>query len=60
MEKPLEEAWVGLQVGWGRASANHQSGANGASQVTETQILHPPVGLGLMQHAGHRKGSTKE
>ena len=33
MEKPLETAWVGLKVGWGRASGNHQCAANSVSQV---------------------------
>ena len=33
MEKPLETAWVGLKVGWGRASKNHQGGANSVNQV---------------------------
>ena len=33
MEKPLETPWVGLQVGWGRVSENHQGGVNSVSQV---------------------------
>ena len=33
MEKPLETTWVGLKVVWGRASGNHQGGANSGSQV---------------------------
>ena len=33
MKKPQETAWIGLQVGWGRASENHQGEANSVSQV---------------------------
>ena len=33
MEKPLETAWVGLKVGCGGASGNHQRGANNVSQA---------------------------
>ena len=33
MEKPLKTAWVGLKVGWGRASENHRDGANSVNQV---------------------------
>ena len=33
MEKPLETAWVGPDVGWCRASGNHQGRANSVSQV---------------------------
>ena len=35
MEKKLEIAWVGPQVGWGRGSVSgiHQGGANCVSQV---------------------------
>ena len=33
MEKSLEIAWVGPQVGWGRVSGNQQSGANSVTQV---------------------------
>ena len=33
MEKALERACVGLQVGWSGISGNHQGGANNNSQV---------------------------
>ena len=33
MEKLLETAWVGLKVGCGGVSGNHQGGANRVSQV---------------------------
>ena len=33
MEKSLETAWMGLKVGWSRASSNHQGGANSVNQV---------------------------
>ena len=33
VEKPLETAWMGLKVGWGGLSGNHQGGANSVSQV---------------------------
>ena len=32
MGKPLETAWVGLQVGWGGVSGSLQGGANSDSQ----------------------------
>ena len=41
MEKPLEQAWVGLKVGWGRASGNYQGGANNVSQVDEVSDMVP-------------------
>ena len=33
MEKPLEIAWVGLQVEGDRVSGKHQGGVNGVSQA---------------------------
>ena len=43
MEKALETAWVDPQVGWGRASGNHQGGANGVSQVDGDSDIAPPA-----------------
>ena len=33
MEKPLEIAWEGTQVGWGGVSGSHQSRVNSVSQT---------------------------
>lgn len=41
MEKLLEAAWVGLKVGEGRASGNHQSRVYGVSQVDGDSELAP-------------------
>ena len=41
MEKPLETAWVGLKVGWGRASGNHQGRANIMNQVDGVSDMAP-------------------
>ena len=60
MEKPLETAWVGQKIGWGRASGNHQGGANSVSQVDGVSDVVPACWLcvgraqkrnnGLCQH----------
>ena len=55
MEKPLESAGMGLQVGWGRVSENHQGRANGVSQVDGGRY-----GTCLNVHAGWEEGSSKE
>lgn len=34
-EKPLEVAWLGLQIVWGGVLGNHQSEVNVVSQVEE-------------------------
>ena len=43
MEKPLETAWVGLKVGWDRASGDHQGGANNVTQVDGVSKWLPPA-----------------
>ena len=43
MEKALETGWMGPKVGWGRASGNHQGGANGVSQVDGDSDIAPPA-----------------
>ena len=40
----MEIAWVGLKVGWGRASGNHQGRANSVSQVLESSAMVPHAG----------------
>ena len=54
MEKALEIAWVGPQVGWGVVSGNHQGKANGVSQVEEDSDMAPTCQLcgaeSLCQH----------
>ena len=50
MKKPLETAWVGLKVGRGRASGNHQDGASSVSQVngdSDMALTAGSVGGGL-------------
>ena len=57
MEKPLETVWVGPKVGLGRASGNHQSGANNVRQVDGVSVTVPAcllcgsVGEGTMAPA---------
>ena len=41
MKKPLETAWVGLESVWGRASENHQGGANSVGQVDGVSEMVP-------------------
>ena len=41
MEKPLETACVGLIVGWGRATGDHQGIANSVSQVDGVSYMAP-------------------
>lgn len=41
MEKAVEEAWVGPQVGWDKISGNHQYGVNCVSQVDENSDMEP-------------------
>ena len=60
MKKPLETAWVGLQVGWGGVSGNHQGRANSVSLVVGDSDMAPACWLcgrmgpekeqGLCQH----------
>ena len=45
MEEPLETSWVGLEVGWGRASGNHQGDANNVSQVDGVSDMAPACHL---------------
>ena len=44
IEKPLETALVGPKVAWGRASGNHQCGANSGSQADGVSVLAPASG----------------
>ena len=41
MENALETTWVGLEVGWGRASESHQGGANSVSHIDEVSDMAP-------------------
>ena len=60
MEKPLEMAWSGLQVGGGGVSGNHQGGANSVGQADGDSDMLPSCQLcegraqqrnnGLCQH----------
>ena len=45
MEKPLETDWMGLKVWWGRASGNHEDGANSVSQVDGDSDMVPACWL---------------
>ena len=45
MEKLLETAQVWLKVGWGRASGNHQGGANSVSQINGDSDVVPTFQL---------------
>lgn len=53
MEKPLETDSVGLNIGWGRASWNHQGRANCVSHVDGILDMVPPA-------SSLREGSSKE
>ena len=44
-KNPLETAWVGPKVVWGRASGNHQGGANSVSQVNGVPDMAPACQL---------------
>ena len=55
MEKALETAWVDPQVGWGRASGNHQGGANSVSHVDGVSYMAPARSAPLWE-----EGSEKE
>ena len=57
MEKPLEIAWVGLKVGWGRTSGNYQGGANSVSQVDGVSEMVPGCQLYGSVGGGIRKGT---
>ena len=59
MERSLETALVGLKVGWGRASGNHQHGASMCARLMASHIWHPSDGsVTLWQGAGGlRKGT---
>ena len=41
MDKPLEIAWVGPQVGWGRVSGNNQGMVNSVSQADGHSDMAP-------------------
>ena len=41
MEKPLDRAWVGQKIGWGRVSENHFGEANSVSQVDGNLEMMP-------------------
>ena len=41
MEKTLETAWVGPQIGWSRLSGNHQGGADSVSQADGDSDMVP-------------------
>ena len=56
MEKPLETAWVGLKVVCGRASGNHQGGANSVSRVDGVSDMAPPAGSVVLLGEGSEKG----
>ena len=45
MEMPLETAWIGLLVGCGRVSGNHQGRANSVSQVDGHSDMVPTCPL---------------
>ena len=51
MEKPLETAWVGLKVGWGRALGYHQGGANSMNQAVGVSDMVP-----ICPHCGYGGG----
>ena len=58
MEKPLEITWVGLKVGWGGASGNHQGGANNVSQVDGVSDMMPACQLCGSWRGGLIKGTV--
>ena len=41
----METAWVGLKVGWGRASGNYQGGSYSVSQVGGVSDMAPACWL---------------
>ena len=45
MEKPLEIAWEGTQVGWGGVSGSHQSRVNSVSQTDGDSDMVSAAGL---------------
>ena len=58
MEKPPETAWVGLKVGWERASRNHPDGKNNVRQVDGVSDMVPTCWLCGSVWGGLRKGTV--
>ena len=54
----MGKVWVNLKVGWGRASGNHQGGANSVSQVDAVSKKVSPAGSEALLEAGLRKGTV--
>ena len=55
IEKPLETAWVGLKVGWDRASGYHQGGAKSENQIGGVSDMVPAYKLCGSVGGGFRK-----
>ena len=52
----MGKVWVNLKVGWGRASGNHQGGANSVSQLDGDADVVPACLLYGSVWGGLRRG----